>query len=58
MNCYDLALEFLRTVTAIDELVDKKAKASEKEDKILNDKIDQLESRMFEIKNILKTKEV
>ena len=33
MNCYDLALEFLRTVTAIDELVDKKAKASEKEDK-------------------------
>lgn len=58
MNCYDLALEFLRTVTAIDELVDKKAKASEKEDKILNDKIDQLESRMFEIKNILKKKEV
>ena len=58
MNCYDLALEFLRTVTAIDELVDKKAKASEKEDKILNDKIEQLESRMFEIKNILKKKEV
>ncbi|MBU5487380.1 hypothetical protein KQI77_04285 [Clostridium sp. MSJ-8] len=58
MNCYDLALEFLRTVTSIDELVDKKAKASAKEDKILNDKIEQLESRMFEIKNILKQKEV
>lgn len=58
MNCYDLALEFLRTVTAIDELLDKKAKASKREEELLDAEIDRLESRMFEIKNKLKSKEV
>ena len=58
MNCYDLTLEFLRIVTEIDELVEKKAKASKKEDEILNQKIEILEMRMFEIKNILKEKEL
>lgn len=58
MNCYDLALEFLRIVTQIDELLDKKAKASGKEDEILSTEIDKLETRMFEIKNKLKEKEV
>ena len=36
MNCYDLTLEFLRIVTEIDELVEKKAKASKKEDEIFH----------------------
>lgn len=58
MNCYDLTLEFLRVVSSIDELVEKKAKASKKEDEILNKEIDKLEVRMFEIKNILKEKEI
>lgn len=58
MNCYDLTLEFLRIVTEIDQLVEKKAKASKKEDEILNQKIEILEMRMFEIKNILKEKEL
>lgn len=58
MNCYDLALEFLRIVTSIDELVEKKAKASKKEDEILSKEIDKLEVRMFEIKNMLKEKEI
>ena len=58
MNCYDLTLEFLRIVTEIDQLVEKKAKASKKEDEILDQKIEVLEMRMFEIKNILKEKEL
>lgn len=58
MNCYDLTLEFLRIVSEIDGLMEKKAKASSKEDEILNQKIDVLEIRMFEIKNILKEKEL
>jgi len=58
MNGYDLALEFLRTVKGIDDLLDKKAKASAKEDQLLDREIDALESRMFEIKNKLKSTEV
>ncbi len=58
MNCYDLALEFLRTVTAIDECLDKKAKAKGKEEELLDNELDRLEARMFEIKNKLKSKEV
>ena len=58
MNGYDLALEFLRTVKGIDDLLDKKAKASAKEDQLLDREIDALESRMFEIMNILKSTEV
>lgn len=58
MNCYDLTLEFLRVVTEIDQLLDKKAKASRKEDEILSKEIDVLETRMFEIKNKLKEKEL
>lgn len=58
MNCYDLSLEFLRTVKGIDDLLDKKAKASEKEDQLLDREIDALEARMYEIKNKLKSIEV
>lgn len=58
MNCYDLALEFLRIVKGIDDLLDKKAKASGKEEEILDREIDTLEARMFEIKNKLKSKEL
>ncbi|NLK96412.1 MAG: hypothetical protein GX275_14700 [Clostridiales bacterium] len=58
MNCYDLALEFLRTVTAIDECLDKKAKAKGKDEEILDGELDRLESRMYEIKNKLKSKEI
>ena len=58
MNCYDLSLEFLRTVKGIDDLLDKKAKASAKEDQQLDREIDALEARMFEVKNKLKSIEV
>ena len=58
MNCYDLSLEFLRTVKGIDDLLDKKAKASEKQDQLLDREIDALEARMYEIKNKLKSIEV
>ena len=58
MNCYDLALEFLRVVKGIDDLLDKKAKASGKQEEILDRELDTLEARMFEIKNKLKGKEV
>jgi hypothetical protein len=58
MNCYDLALEFLRIVKGIDDLLDKKAKATGKEEQILDREIDTLEARMFEIKNKLKSKEL
>ena len=58
MNCYDLALEFLRIVKGIDDLLDKKAKATGKEEEILDREIDTLEARMFEIKNKLKSKEL
>lgn len=57
MNCYDLALEFLRTVKEIDDLLDKKAH-SRKDSDILDRQIDDLETRMFEIKNKLKGKEI
>lgn len=58
MNGYDLALEFLRVVKSIDDLLDRKAKASAKEDQLLDREIDALEARMFEIKNKLKSTEV
>ena len=49
MNCYDLALEFLRVVANIDELLDKKSKARPKDVEALDREIDKLEARMFEI---------
>lgn len=58
MNCYDLALEFLRIVKGIDDLLDKKAHARKKDYEALDKEIDILEQRMFEIKNQLKNKEV
>lgn len=58
MNCYDLALEFLRTVKGIDDLLDKKGRARKKDMDALDKEIDILEGRMFEIKNKLKSKEV
>lgn len=58
MNCYDLAREFLRVVAEIDVLLDKKSKASVKEEAALDTQIDALETKMFEIKNKLKEKEV
>lgn len=58
MNCYDLAREFLRVVAEIDVLLDKKSKASAKEEAALDTQIDALEAKMFEIKNKLKEKEV
>ena len=58
MNGYDLALEFLRTVKGIDDLLDKKAKASGREEEMLDKEIDALEIKMYEVKNKLKSKEV
>lgn len=58
MNYYDLALEFLRTVNEIDELLDKKTHAKAKEADVLDKKIDELEVKMFDIKNKLKAKEI
>ena len=58
MNCYDLALEFLRVVANIDELLDKKSKARPKDVEALDREIDKLEAIMFEIKNKLKEKEI
>jgi hypothetical protein len=58
MNGYDLALEFLRTVKGIDDLLDKKAKARGKDEEIMDREMDALEARMFEIKNKLKSIEV
>lgn len=58
MNCYDLALEFLRTVKEIDDLLDKKGRARKKDMDGLDKEIDILEGRMFEIKNKLKSKEI
>jgi len=58
MNGYDLALEFLRTVKGIDDLLDKKVKAKGKDEEIMDREMDALEARMFEIKNKLKSIEV
>lgn len=58
MNGYDLALEFLRTVKGIDDLLDKKVKAKGKDEEIMDREMDALEVRMFEIKNKLKSIEV
>ena len=58
MNCYDLALDFLRTVKEIDDLLDKKWHSRQKDAELLDKQIDQLEEKMFDIKNKLKAKEV
>lgn len=58
MNCYDLALEFLRTVKEIDDLLDKKSHSRAKDAALLDKQIDVLEEKMFDIKNKLKAKEL
>lgn len=58
-NCYDLTLELIQVMGDIDRALDKAAKTSRVRDKeILLEEVDRLEVRMYEIKNILKGKEV
>lgn len=58
MNCYDLTLEFIRIIDELQRVVDKKAKANPRDYHWLDTEIDKLELRMFEIKNILRNKQV
>lgn len=59
MNCYDLTLELIRIMADIDRAVERKSKTSlPDEDMRLDAEITRLECRMFEIKNLLKKKEV
>ena len=58
MNCYDLTLEFLRVIDELQRVVDKKSKSNIKDHDWLDTEINKLENRMFEIKNILKNKQV
>lgn len=58
MNCYDLTLEFIRVIDELQRVVDKKSKASLKDQSWLDTEINKLEIRMYEIKNILKNKSV
>ena len=55
ITAYDLALDFLKTVKDIDDNLDKKANATGKEEEVLDTKLDILETRMFELKNKLKS---
>lgn len=58
MNCYDLTLEFIRTIDEIQRVVDKKSKASKADQAWLDKEIDKLEIKMFEIKKTLKNTNV
>lgn len=58
MNCYELTLEFLQVMDEIERAVAKKSKAPKKDHDWIDKEIDKLEVRMFEIKNILKSKQV
>ena len=58
MNCYDLTLEFLRVIDELQRVVDKKSKANIKDHDWLDTEINKLENRMFEIKNLLKSRQV
>lgn len=59
MNCYELTLELIRVMTDIDRAIEKKSKAFlPDEDARLDAEITRLECRMFEIKRILKKREV
>ena len=59
MNAYDLTLELIRVMADIDRAVEAKALAFlPDEDMRLDAEITRLECRMFEIKNILKSKGV
>ncbi len=58
MNCYDLTLEFLRVIDELQRVVDKKSKSNIKDHDWLDTEINKLESKMFEIKNILKNKQI
>jgi len=54
-TAYDLARELIEVMSDIDRNLDKKSKTSNESNKDRIDKeIDQLEIRMYEIKNILK----
>ena len=58
MNCYDLTLEFIRIIDELQKVIDKKSKANIQSHSWLDTDIKRLEIRMFEIKEILKKKEV
>ncbi len=58
MNCYDLTLEFLKVIDELQRVVDKKSKSNIKDHAWLDTEINKLENRMFEIKNLLKSKQV
>lgn len=54
-TAYDLARELIEVMSDIDRNLDKKSKTKNESDKERIDKeIDQLELRMYEIKNVLK----
>ena len=54
-TAYDLARELIEVMSDIDRNLDKKSKTKSEPDKERIDKeIDQLELRMYEIKNVLK----
>lgn len=59
MNCYDLTLELIRVMGDIDRNLDEKSKYTNPADiKRVDRDIDRLEVRMFEIKKILKSKDI
>jgi len=54
-TAYDLARELIEVMSDIDRNLDKKSKSTNESNKERIDKeIDQLEIRMYEIKNVLK----
>ncbi len=59
MNAYDLTLELIRIMSDIDRAIDAKSRTRRVEELLRYDaEIDRLECRMYEIKDVLKKKEV
>ncbi|MBP3915678.1 hypothetical protein [Clostridium sp.] len=58
-NCYDLTIKYIQILSEIDRAVARKSKAvSVDEHNFLDREIDSLECQMFEIKNLLKSKNI
>ena len=58
-NCYDLTLRYIEVIADIDRLIEKKSKCNSVDERLRLDKeITRAEVEMFEIKKILKSKNV
>ena len=58
-NAYELARNLIEVMSDIDRNLDKKSRTKNvSEQKRLDDEIDRLEVKMFEIKNVLKNIEI